>query len=296
VTDTNTTDPTLGGKIPLPPDHRGVPILLVEVGSTLHGTGLPGGEDLDIMGVAVPAESYTVGLKPDWGSWHWRTQPEGVRSGPGDVDLAVYSLRKYLALVLDGNPSTLLPLFAPDSHVLYATPLGLELREVARPWVHSLDAGRRFRGYLEGQRRKFTNPTSGGGGKIRRHLVGEHGYDTKYGMHMVRLAYQGVEFLTTGALTLPMDGERAENCRAIRRGEWTKDAVLAEVAAVDAALGRLIDENPGGLRPKADWDAADRWLCARQAEATTAYRNLSTVAVGLAGGGPIGVLGGGIRR
>jgi hypothetical protein len=34
-----------------------------------------------------------------------RTQPEGARSGPGDLDLVAYSLRKYLRLVLKGHPT-----------------------------------------------------------------------------------------------------------------------------------------------------------------------------------------------
>ena len=36
-----------------------------------------------------------------------RTQPEGVRSGPGDLDLIVYSLRKWMRLALTGNPTVL---------------------------------------------------------------------------------------------------------------------------------------------------------------------------------------------
>lgn len=46
---------------------------------------------------------------------HWveRTQPEGARSGPGDLDLVAYNLRKYLRLALKGHPTVLLLLFVP---------------------------------------------------------------------------------------------------------------------------------------------------------------------------------------
>lgn len=38
----------------------------------------------------------------------------------------------------------------------------------------------------------------------RPELVAEHGYDTKFAMHALRLGAQGVELLTTGRITLPV--------------------------------------------------------------------------------------------
>ena len=46
-------------EIPPLPDAT---ILLVEVGSTAHGTGLPGGEDHDEMGVVVETPAQVLGL------------------------------------------------------------------------------------------------------------------------------------------------------------------------------------------------------------------------------------------
>ena len=61
---------------------------------------------------------------------HWveRTQPEGARSGPGDLDLVAYSLRKYVRLALKGHPTVLLLLFVPDELTLVETELGRRLR------------------------------------------------------------------------------------------------------------------------------------------------------------------------
>src|ERR1700689_4215028 len=62
-------------------------ILLVEVGSTAHGTGIPGGEDNDELGVVVESPSGVLGLtEPGFRTVMQRTQPEGSRSGPGDTD------------------------------------------------------------------------------------------------------------------------------------------------------------------------------------------------------------------
>ena len=62
---------------------------------------------------------------------HWveHTQPEGARSGPGDLDLVAYSLRKYVRLALKGHPTVLLLLFVPDELTLVETDLGVRLRQ-----------------------------------------------------------------------------------------------------------------------------------------------------------------------
>lgn len=68
-------------------------ILLVEVGSTAHGTGLPGGEDHDEMGVVVESPEDVLGLREHgFRTVMQRTQPEGSRSGPGDTDRTLFSL------------------------------------------------------------------------------------------------------------------------------------------------------------------------------------------------------------
>ena len=46
--------------IPPLPDHT---ILLVEVGSGAHGTGLPGGEDNDELGIVVESPEEVLGLR-----------------------------------------------------------------------------------------------------------------------------------------------------------------------------------------------------------------------------------------
>lgn len=237
--------------------ERGVEILRVEVGSTLHGTGLPGGEDLDLIGVALTAPEFLCGIRGDWETWTWRTQPDGTQSGPDDIDLTVHSARKYLRLALAGNPSMLLLPWAPDEFVHEATPLGAVLRRRARGWCRSREAGARFAGYLDGQRKRFLGEKARHG-RVRPELIEQFGYDTKYAMHMIRLAHQGIEFLSSGDMTLPMAGDAAEECRAVRRGELTRTAVLARIDELDAGLRQarersLLPEHP-------DREAANRWL------------------------------------
>src|SRR5262245_42672546 len=102
---------------------------MVEVGSTAHGTGLPGGEDHDQLAVVVETPAQVLGLDPfGFRTVMLRTQPEGVRSGPGDIDRTLHSLRRFIRLAASGNPSILMTLWAP---IEFCTPLGLELRGLA---------------------------------------------------------------------------------------------------------------------------------------------------------------------
>jgi uncharacterized protein len=144
---------------PLPPST----ILLVEVGSTAHGTGIPGGEDHDEMGVVIEAPAQVLGLD-DRGlcTVMQRTQPEGSRSGPGDTDRTLHSLRRFVRMAAGGNPSILMALWAP---VLQATADGHELRALADAFVgrHVVP---RYRGYMQSQAMRLLGPgavaTAGG--------------------------------------------------------------------------------------------------------------------------------------
>lgn len=215
-------------------------ILLVEVGSTAHGTGLPGGEDHDEMGVVVERPEEVLGLdERGFTTVMQRTQPEGTRSGPGDTDRTLHSLRRFLRLAASGNPSILMSFWAP---VLFATEEGHQLRALADAFVgrHVVP---RYRGYMDSQAHRLLGLRGGGhgrrGGGQREELVAEHGYDTKYAMHCVRLGFQCIELLTTRRLQLPIQGEPAEWLRAVRRGEVPFDEWDARRQALDGELERL---------------------------------------------------------
>jgi len=114
-------------------------ILRSVVGSGVHGIAIAGTDDHDEMGVYVEPPAYALGVQRRREDYIYRTQPEGARSGPGDIDLIMYSLRKYLRLAMKGNPTALLPLFAPEESLITMTELGQELREnrFAFPGGHS---------------------------------------------------------------------------------------------------------------------------------------------------------------
>ncbi|MFC0109421.1 nucleotidyltransferase domain-containing protein [Kibdelosporangium aridum] len=228
-------------------------ILRVQVGSGVHGTAIQGQDDRDEMGICVEPPEYVIGLER-FEQYIFRTQPEGHRSGPGDLDLIVYSLRKWVRLALQGNPTVLLPLFVPENEIVEIDDLGRELR--AKPEiVLSRQAGMRFIGYLRSQRagmlglKRHTN---------RPELIEKYGFDAKYAMHMVRLGVQGVELLETGKITLPIPEPWLTWLRDLRQGKHTKQEALAAADELEAELEKLITSSPLPERP--DRDRANAWL------------------------------------
>ncbi len=179
-----------------------------------------------------------------------------MRSGPGDLDLVAYSLRKYVRLALKGHPTILLLLFVPDEFVLVETELGEELREL-RLALLSRRAGRGYLGYLRGQKERLLG-TRGQKRVNRPELVEAHGFDTKYAMHAARLGYQGLELLETGWLTLPMPEPERSRVMAIRTGERTFEETIAEIDQVEQRLAEALQRTP--LPPEPDRAAVDRSL------------------------------------
>ena len=240
-------------------------ILRATVGSTVHGLHHGGQDDRDEMAVFVEPPEFLLGLARArgirgglYGFEHFvdRMQPEGVRSGPGDLDLVAYSLRKYVRLARKGHPTILLLLFVPDDLVLVKTDLGDELRAL-RPALLSRRAGRGYLGYLRGQKERLLG-ARGQKNVNRPELVEAHGYDTKYAMHAARLGYQGVELLETGRVTLPMAEPERSRVMAIRTGERTFEEAVAEIEDVERRLADALERTE--LPPEPDRVAIDGFL------------------------------------
>jgi predicted nucleotidyltransferase len=221
------------------------------VGSTVHGLVLSGTDDRDEMGVCVEPRRYVVGFGK-FEHWVYRSAAEregnqGARSQAGDLDLTIYSLRKWARLALQGNPTVLLLLYLPSDALVIRTNVGEELQKLASAFA-SRHAGKRFLGYLEAQRQRLVGER-GQRDVNRVELVEKFGYDTKYAMHMLRLGHQGVEFLETGRLTLPMRGPVRDHLMAVRQGHSNLADVLAECTELELRLSALLESSPLPLEP-----------------------------------------------
>jgi hypothetical protein len=225
-------------------------ILRTEVGSGLHGIAIAGTDDRDEMGICIEPRNYVIGLDK-FEQYEFRTQPQGVRSGPGDLDLNIYSLRKWMRLAIHGNPTVLMMLFAPRSALMVCTEDGHQLR-TNYEWFVSKQAGYRFQGYMRAQREQMMGLRGGRRRTNRPELIELYGFDTKFASHMIRLGYQGVEFLGTGNITLPMPSSQREQVREIKTGQYSRDECLALAFELEMNLQRLIESAAVPEHPRID--------------------------------------------
>jgi predicted nucleotidyltransferase len=236
-------------------------ILRCVVGSTAHGLHLDDGlEDRDEMGICVESITDAVGVGAPFEQFIYRTaaEREGRHDAPsqgGDVDLVIYGLRKFVRLAMQGNPTVLLMFYAP---VIAADARGYALRSMA-PLFASKQAGRRFLGYLNAQRQRMLGERGNGGhGKPRSVLTERFGYDTKFAMHMLRLGLQGVEYMTTGRIQLPMAEPERQYVFDVRCGKCDQQSVLTRAGELEAELKDLLARPM--LPEEPDRDAIEAWM------------------------------------
>jgi uncharacterized protein len=226
-------------------------ILHTVVGSGVHGIAIEGTDDHDEMAVFVEPIQQVIGMAERMDIVTYRTKPEGERSEPGDVDLSMYSLRKYIRLAAVGNPTAVLPLWCPEESVIHTTALGDELRSIRESFM-SQQSVHRFLGYMHAQHERMM-----GGGKrnrvpVRPELIEKYGWDVKYGSHALRLAYQGYEICLMGRLTLPLPEGPRDLVLAVKRGEVPRDEVSREITSL-VKVTRQVLENGTPLPERPDW-------------------------------------------
>jgi hypothetical protein len=77
-------------------------------------------------------------------------------------------------------------------------------------------------------------------------------------MHMLRLGYQGVEFLETGRLSLPMREPVRSHLMDVRSGRSNLADVLAECSQLEMRLGGLLHSSPLPVDP--DLQTVERFV------------------------------------
>jgi len=206
------------------------------VGSTSHGTAIDGQDDRDEMGVFIEPPEYVCGLTP-LDHYIYRDKPEGVRSAAGDLDLTMYSLRKFCRLAEQGNPSVVILLWLPE-HIV-RTELGRALLKMREAFI-SRDSGNRFLGYLVAQKMKMKGERTAT--TKRPELIEKYGYDTKFAMHALRLAFEGIEMLTHRRVTLPVTEPNLSILRGVRTGQYELGDVFGMIDRAEAQLRELLKD------------------------------------------------------
>lgn len=238
------------------------PELLCEVGSRAHGLAIDNQDDRDLLGIACEPKEYVIGLKR-WETTTKRTHadgspiPEGERSGPGDTDLVIHSLRKFVSLALNGNPTIIALMWAPP--VEEPSEIGWTLRALGPSRLLSQRAISAYLGYLKQQKERLLGQRGQKRTK-RPELVEAHGFDTKYAAHALRLGWQGLELATTGMLRLPMSEVERMALREVRTGKVTFGETVEGIEQAERILLELRDSEQCVLPEEPDYAWANDFL------------------------------------
>jgi len=192
--------------------------------------------DVDVYGWAIPPKEdifpHLRGEIPGFGRQakrfdqfqeHHIRDPDALAGHGRTYDLTIFGIVKFFTLAAENNPNVIDSLFTPATCVLHSTRVGNLVRENRRLFLHR-GAWPKFKGYAYSQLHKLAIKEPKG---KRADLVAEHGYDTKFAYHVVRLLGEVEQILVEGDIDLQRDSERL---KAIRRGEWT-EARLRQWAA-----------------------------------------------------------------
>ncbi|HET7890331.1 MAG TPA: nucleotidyltransferase domain-containing protein, partial [Candidatus Sulfotelmatobacter sp.] len=162
-------------------------------GSELHGAKVHGTDDLDIYGIYVEPPEFVLGLE-SMPHYVWSTAGNDRRNGPNDVDVTLYSLKKWAGLACKGNPTALHFLFADGAvrNVIWNGIVRNRTVFLARTFVKP------FMGFADDQLKRMTGRKGRGKKGQRPELEEKYGYDVKAGMHTLRLLYECKELLLEG--------------------------------------------------------------------------------------------------
>lgn len=221
-------------------------------GSELHGAKVGQTDDTDIYGVYIEEPSEALGLDSRE-HFVWSTAGNERRNTADDVDVILYSLRKWAGMATKGNATAL--------HFLFAEPEDIK----ADTWKQikaktslflSRNSAKQFMGYADAQFKRLTGEKGSGKKGQRPEYICAFGYDTKAAMHGLRLLYECLELMQQGKITLPRP-ER-ELLIKVRSGEWTFERVLGQAQRLFKEVEEAVASSP--LPEKVDRTAISRLL------------------------------------
>jgi uncharacterized protein len=204
-------------------------------GSQLHGAKVEGYDDLDIYGAYIEPPELVLGLSK-MPHFVWSSGAADAKNNADDVDVTLYSLRRWAELMLKGNPSILHYLFAENlapSNDLWARHV-LPYRDA----FLSKKSAEQYIGFANNQRMRLSGERGMGRHGQRQDLVDKYGFDTKFAMHYIRLLWECRELLMDKRLTLPLR-ERA-HLIDIRTGKYSQDEVFGQGEQLAAECESLL--------------------------------------------------------
>lgn len=207
-------------------------------GSELHGAKVGQTDDTDIYGIYIERPEEVLGLD-SMEHFVWSTAGNDRRNGPDDVDVTLYSLRKWAGMAAKGNATAL--------HFLFADPCEIpprwwrKIQHKAKLFL-SRNSARQFVGFADSQFKRLTGEKGRGKKGQRPEYICAFGYDTKAAMHGLRLLYECLELMKFGRITLPRPEK--DLLIEVRSGKWTFERVLNHAQRLFKEVEDAVESSP----------------------------------------------------
>lgn len=201
--------------------------------------------DYDVVGFTIPpkrflfpwTEGYIIGFDKDIPKFEqFQAGPIIEPDSKKEFSFSIYNIVKYFSLVAENNPNMLDSLFVPEFCVKHCTKIGQEVRDNRKMFLSKL-CWTKYRQYAASQLHKVTHEKPTGN---RVELIKKFGYDTKFGMNVIRLLSQCETIFATNDLDLTRNNEEL---KAIRRGEWSKEKLIGEFETRKLAMEQLFHKS-----------------------------------------------------
>ena len=222
------------------------------MGSTAYGVSSDT-SDYDVYGWTIP-EKHTLfphlaGEILDFGTQNKRFKQyqqhhiidDSAMGGKGrEYDFTIFSIVRYFHLCMECNPNIIDSMFVPQNCILHSTNIANMVRDKRHIFL-SKAVWPRFKGYAYSQLHKASGKNPQNGSK-RDALRKEHGMDSKFLYHVVRLLSEVEQIMAEGDLDLQEKGRR-EHMKAIRRGEVPEKEIRQWAADKEKQLEKLYNES-----------------------------------------------------
>ena len=200
--------------------------------------------DMDCFGFCIPPREIVFPFTDGGRIYGFGTQEQRFRvwsehhinlpEQRKTMDFSIYNIVDFMQLAMENNPNVLDVLFLPRRCILHSTKIAEHVREHRKEFLHK-GAMTKLRGYAFSQISKIRNKTNSSNPK-RAATIAEHGWDLKFGMHVVRLMLQCEQILAEHDLDIE---QHSEILKSIRRGEWTLEQLESWFTVKEKALETL---------------------------------------------------------
>lgn len=195
-------------------------ILLVRAGSMAHGTSTPE-SDVDVKGVAIPPLREFYYGNQNFNSLNHSTGDQHTKNTKDDIDVTIYSLKKFVSMATNANSNILEMLFVNEDDIILRSKYGQAL------------INNRHLFLTNKIRKSFGGFAMQSAQRIQKKMEKDGAYDPYDLMHGVRLLKTATQAFIEGSFTTRRDDEELLLLSDIRSGAYSYDEALKLLEEID---------------------------------------------------------------